>query len=156
MTSEEIVGIIPNTNAGFLGQKAYNLVVTNNRLIVATLTSEMIKEEAKKAREQSKSQGAGFLKSWANTMTSSRNIHEKYYSMPVENILNENPNNYSISVNEVKKIRIKNYMNFSDEKRRPNEIRIKWSNGKETFKFTSINSSDVKTILKKTFGNLVK
>ncbi len=156
MTEEKVVGIIPNTNAGFLGQKAYNLVVTNNRLIVAALTNEMRKEEVKKAREQSKANGEGFLKSWANTMSSSRNIHEKYYSMPVENILNQNPNNYSIQVNEVKKIRIKNYMNFSEDKRRPNEIKIKWNSGKETFKFTSTTPNDAKTILKKTFGNLVK
>ncbi len=156
MTSEEIVGIIPNTHAGFLGQKAYNLIVTNQRLIVAELTSDMLKNEAKKAREESKEQGEGFLKRMAKTMTSGTSYYQKYFDMPVENILNENPNNYSISVNDIKKIRIKIGMMYEDGKNNPNEIRIKWNNGKETFRFSNIGAGEAKKILKKTFGNLVK
>lgn len=156
MTGEEIVGIIPNVQSGFLGQKAYNLIVTNNRLIVAELTNDMIKNEAKKVREDSKSQGEGFFKRMAKTMTSGTSYYQKYFSMPVENILNENPNNYNIFVNNVKKIRINNGYMHNDGKRIPNEIKIKWDNGKVSFKFTSIGSGEAKNILRKSFGNLVK
>lgn len=156
MTSEEIVGIIPNTHAGFFGQKAYNLIVTNQRLIVAELTSDMLKKEAEKARQESKEQGDGFLKRWAKTATSGTSFYQRYFSMPIDSILNENPSNYSISVNDVKKIRIKIGTMYDDGKKTPNEIRIKWSNGKENFRFSSISSNEVKSILKKTFGGLVK
>ncbi len=157
MSQEEIVGIIPNTQAGFLGQKAYNLVVTNQRLVVAELTNDMIKNHLNKVKEESKKQGDGFFKRWAKTMTSGGNsYYQKYFSMPIENILNETPNNYSIFVNNVKKIRVKNGTTDTDGKRIPNEVKIKWNNGKVSFRFTSISSTDAKNILKKTFGNLVR
>lgn len=156
MTGEEVVGIIPNTHAGFLGQKAYNLIVTNHRLIVAELTKDMVKEEVKKVTTESKEQGDGILKRMAKTMTSGVNIYQKYYSMPVENILNENPGNYSIAANDVKKIRVKIGMMYDDGRNNPDEIRIKWTKGKDSFKFSSVGAGEAKNILKKTFGDLVK
>jgi hypothetical protein len=157
MTGEEIVGIIPNTQSGFLGQKAYNLIVTNHRLIVAELTNDMIKNEMKKVKEDSKKQGDGFFTRWTKTMTSGANsYYKKYFSMPVENILNENPNNYCIFINNIKKIRVHNGYMHNEGKRIPNEIKIKWDNGKESFRFTSIESVEAKNILRKTFGVLVK
>lgn len=156
MTEEEIVGIIPNTNAGLLGQKAYNLIVTNHRLIIAEMTKDMLKDEAKKVAEESKEQGAGFFRRMASTMTSGTNLYKRYYSMPIDNILGETPGNYSIAASDVKKIRIKQGMTYNDGKNVPNEIRIKWNNGKESFKFSSIGAGEAKNILKKTFGNLVK
>lgn len=155
MTGEEIMGIIPNTHSGFLGQKAYNLIVTNNRLIVAELTKDMLKDEAKRVTDETKEQGEGIFNRMAKTMSSGTNLYQKYYSMPIESILAENPGNYSIAVNDVKKIRIKLGMMYDDGRNTPNEIRIKWANGKESFKFSS-STGDAKNILKKTFGNLVK
>jgi hypothetical protein len=156
MTGEEIVGIIPNTHAGFLGQKAYNLIVTNHRLIAAEITKDMINDAVKKTIDESKEQEDGFFKRTAKTMTSGLNLYRKYYEMPIQNIINENPGNYSISVDDVKKIRINIGMMYENDRQNPNEIRIKWNTGKETFRFSNISSSDVKNILKKTFGNRVK
>ncbi len=45
-------------------------------------------------------------------------------------------------------------MMYEDGRNIPNEIIIKWANGKESFKFSS-STNDAKNILKKTFGNLV-
>ena len=155
MTEEEIVGIIPNTKSGFLGQKAYNLIVTNHRLIVAELTKDMLKDEAKRVTDETKEKGEGIFSRMAKTMSSGTNLYQKYYSMPIESILTENPGNYSITVNDVKKIKIKLGMMYDDGRNIPNEITIKWANGKESFKFSS-STNDAKNILKKTFGNLVK
>jgi len=41
-------------------------------------------------------------------MSSSTNLDKKYYSMPIESILTENPGNYSIAVNDAKNILKKN------------------------------------------------
>jgi hypothetical protein len=156
MTDEQIIGIIPNVNSGFLGQKAYNLIVTNYRMIVAELTKDMLKDAAKKATEESKEQGEGVFKRMAKTMTSGLNLYNKYYDMPIQNILNENPGNYSISINDTKKIKVKFGTIYEDGRSTPNEIVIKWSNGKTSFRFTSIAHNEAKNILKKTFGSLVK
>ena len=103
MTVEEIVGIIPNTKSDFLGQKAYNLIVTNHRLIVAELTKDMLKDEAKRVTDETKEKEEGIFSRMAKTMSSGTNLYQKYYSMSIESILTENPGNYSIAVNDVKK-----------------------------------------------------
>jgi len=61
MAEESMVGIIPNVRSGFLGQKAYNLVFTTERMAVAQLTSQMIKNEAQQRDMESKERGEGRL-----------------------------------------------------------------------------------------------
>jgi len=55
MNEEQVLGVIPNVKSGVFGQKTYNLVATDKGIIVAQLTSSMIKEEAKRVTEELKS-----------------------------------------------------------------------------------------------------
>lgn len=156
MTDEKIVGIIPNTHTGFFGNKCYNLIVTDKRLVVAELTSAMIKESSKKASEESKARGEGILKRMAGTAFSGVNYYDKYFSMPMDQIISENPNNFIIDPSMVNKIRLSSRYIDADQTRFENEIKIKWSGGKTVFKFNSISKTEAKNILENTFPSKVK
>ncbi len=156
MTEENVVGIIPNVQSGLFGSKAYNLIVTDEGIIVAQLTNKMLKEEAKKTAQSSKEQGEGFLKRIGNQMASRATFHERYYSMSKDDIIKETEGNYFISESEIRKIRIKTGQFYQDDKSTPNEMKIIWNSGKAKFSFNQITSNEVKDILQQAVGSKVR
>ncbi|MBD3197158.1 MAG: hypothetical protein GF317_19040 [Candidatus Lokiarchaeota archaeon] len=156
MTEENILGIIPNVRGGLLGSKAYNLIVTNEGIIVAQLTNKMIKEEARKTTQDSKERGEGVLKRIGNQMASRAVYHERYYTKEKDQIINETDGNYFISEPEIKKIRITVGQNYENEKSTPHKLKIVWNSGKEKFSFNQITINEAKNILKKLAGKKVR
>ncbi len=156
MTDEKIIGIIPNTHTGIFGNKCYNLVVTDKRLIAAELTSQMIKDAAKKNSEESKARGEGLLKRMASTMFSGTNYYDKYFSIPIEQIISENPGNFVIEPHMVRKIKVSYRAIDAEQNKYQNELKIKWTGGKSVFRFNSISTKDAKNILANTFSSQVK
>jgi len=156
MENKQIIGIIPNVKAGLLGQKAFNIIITDSNLIVAQMTNDMVNEENKKVREESKDKGEGFLKKMASTMTAGYHIHERYYNMTTEQILNENTGNFIISNNSIKKIRIKMGQIYQDGRNQPNTLKIVCDNAKYKYTFTQITSKQAKVLLTQTIGSKVK
>ena len=150
---ERVLGVIPNVKSGVFGQKGYNIVVTDTRIVIAQLTSGMIREEAKRIARESKEKGEGRLKRMAATMMAGMNLHRRYLSMPVAGIIVETNGNFTIESNQIESIKIK--ADFSDDKT-GHELRKKWTGGKTTFHFSDIGPKDAKSLLKQTFGNLVK
>jgi len=156
MVEEQIVGIIPSVHGGMFGQKAYNIIVLNNGLIIAQLTKKMMNEEIKKVSESSKEQGDGILKRMASTMTAGYKIHEKYFTMTAEQIRNETEGNVFITNESVKKIRIRMGHIHEDGRNQPNEIKIVWDTGKQKYTFNQINAKQAKDLLQQTLGTKVK
>jgi len=156
MENKQIIGIIPNVKVGLLGQKAFNIIITDSNLIVAQMTNDMVNEENKKVREESKDKGEGFLKKMASTMTAGYHIHERYYNMTTEQILNENTGNFIISNNSIKKIRIKMGQIYQDGRNQPNTLKIVCDNAKYKYTFTQITSKQAKVLLTQTIGSKVK
>lgn len=153
---ETIVGIIPNTHSGMFGQKAYNLIVTNERLIIATLTSEMIKQHAKETSENGKAAGEGRLKRWAKSAFSGYNYYEKYFNMNPDDILAEHQDNYYLDAGMIKKISVKQgHIDHESGKSLPNELKIKSSKGKLKFTFSQITVKEAKKYLSNPFSGLV-
>ena len=154
---ESIIGIIPNTHSGMFGQKAYNLIVTDKRLIVAALKSAMIKEHIKKKSDESKEAGDGALKRWAKSAFSGYSYFQKYFDMKPEEILAENPENYFLDASMIKKISVKQgHIDQESNRSLPNEIKIKSTQGKYKFTFTGITVKEVKGFLSQPFGGCVK
>ena len=150
---ESIQGIIPNTQSCMLGQKAFNLIITDKRLIVATLTSDMIKQEAKRQAEESKAQGEGIFKRMAKTATAGTSLYKKYFDMTAEQILAEHADNYAIDPSMVKKIKVKQgYFKEHQSKRTPNELKIKTTDGKKVFRFSHPTAKEAKNMISQTFG----
>jgi len=149
---ESIIGIISNVRTGLLGQKAYNLIVTDKRLIAAIVTSKMLSDAAKKQAAESKEKGEGLLKRMASTAFSGYHYHEKYFEMTPEDILSENTENFYLDPSMIKKISIKNgYFDEHQEKSNPHQLKIKSNNGKFVFSFSSVNPKQAKEFLSHAF-----
>jgi hypothetical protein len=99
---EKLVGIIPavSRKKGFLSMEAFNVVVTERRMIFAIMTPEMIKEAAKQERKKGL---AGVFSAAFVGYT----LHERYLDMPPEAALNENPENFAVDLGAIKKVKVK-------------------------------------------------
>jgi hypothetical protein len=78
--------------------EAFNIVVTNQRMIFAQMTPEMIKAEAATHRGQGiggvfKAMGAGYT------------LWQRYPQMSPDQALNETPGNFGIYMNQIRKVK---------------------------------------------------
>ena len=115
---EEIVGIIPHViePTGRIQTKQNTIIVTNQRLIVAQFTSQMMQE----ALAQSKAKGG---KGLLGSILAGRvldpsdlvNYMNKYWSMKPDSILSESPGNFSLEVEGITSARV------DHESRKPND-----------------------------------
>lgn len=98
--NERRIGIIPGISRkkGFMGMTAYNAIVTDGRIIFAVQTNEMVREETKKDR-------GGFFANMAGAMTAGYNIWKRYENMDPEEALHENPENFAINLNQIRKVK---------------------------------------------------
>ncbi len=112
MDGEAVIGVLPNLarKKGFLGfgRDTFNVVLTQNRIIFALLTSQMIKDEAQRAREEAKARGDNIFKKMWNTATAGYNVHKRYPAMAPDAILAETAGNFVIDPNAVTRMKYKN------------------------------------------------
>ncbi len=155
MYPERIVGIVPNLTTGMFGQRSYDMIVTNYRLIFAMRTKETIRQEHEKAMAGTQNQG--LLTKWKTSIAAGFNYQQRYYQMPPEAILREVPDNYEIRPEQVNKVRvIAGHWNEDYGKHDSNKLKIKWSGGKNKFSFESMNSNQVRDMLTPLLGGRVR
>ena len=99
--TERLIGVMPGLSykKSFFSADIYNAVVTDGRIIFAQQTNQMVQEEAKKNR------GGGFLANMAGAMSAGFNIWKRYLDMPPEQALLENPANFFIPMNQIRKVK---------------------------------------------------
>ena len=107
-TAEQLIGVIPGISRkkGLFAVEGFSLVVTEKRLIFAVVTSEMVKEAAKKANEEAKANGKGFMAGMLEAATVGYTIHKRYFDMTPEAALAENSTNFAVELSRVKKVKI--------------------------------------------------
>jgi hypothetical protein len=148
---EAVIGVIANAAmARTFGRKTYNLVVTNKRLIGAELTSKMIAEEAERVSREAKARGEGLMARMGQRAYAGVNLYQRYYTMPVEDIVAENKDNWSIPVEEIQSCKMD-----EEDNGYPTQLTIQWTQGKYTFIFDAatlgsgrVKAEDAKAILK--------
>lgn len=106
---EEIVGVLPHLlqPTGGIGSKQYTIVLTNQRLIIAQFTVQMMNE----AMIQSKNRGGkGFLGGLlAGRVLTPENIvdyTDKYWTMAPEQIIAEDPSNFSLDIQSISLVKV--------------------------------------------------
>lgn len=152
---EVTVGVIVFRKMKSLGRyDAYAGVVTNQRLILAQLTSEMITAAATQARDQAKAEGKGFFGQWADQLRNTFGFTNRYLTMPHQAILAETPGNFDIPNNNINEVKIHLKGQNDDNARRELEAEIKGSSG--TYKFRMDENSQFTDILKRVYGERLK
>ena len=151
MTEERVTGVIPDLRTGMFGNKSYSLVITDRRLIFAQVTNELLKQEREKVVGNS---GGGLMSKWKASMSSHFNFHERYYNMNPDSALQENPENYQISPEQIRSIKLNSSQAWSnDGKQKPNKMVIKWSGGKNKYNFNKVSTGEVKKTLRPLLGS---
>ncbi|MFH1722199.1 MAG: zinc ribbon domain-containing protein [Candidatus Altiarchaeota archaeon] len=155
MAAESVVAVLPivRRKKGLFGQETFNLVFTQQRIIFAQLTSDMIKVEAKRKNDEAKAEGKGFLSRMASSAFSGYSLHERYPAMAPEDVLAETPGNFSLTPADISSYKVKGggtyYENDGTARSKPNELEIKSSQGKLKFQFDqgSVSQKEARTLI---------
>jgi len=156
-SAEIIVGALPmgNQRSGFLGlhSEGFILVLTNLRILLVKQTSELLKENARLAKEAAKQSGKGFFGQWGAVIGS--NSGQRYLQMQPQQILNETPGNSFILNNQIRSVRLKETY---DPEEGPSEVRVTFetTKGKMQFTYAQGNKKAIKQTLQQTLGTLVR
>lgn len=153
---EGVVGVIPHVERrkGLIGRESFTLVLTPERLILAKMTSEMMKAIVAQARQEAKAEGKGFFGQWGAQLGAYAAHAQRYLGMPVEAILRENPDNFQIPLSQVRQVRIKT--GFRDEQQNnPDRLEIH-AGDKMKFDLKGTSAGQAKKVLRQVLGDRVK
>jgi hypothetical protein len=100
MPGEAFIGVIPNAQRkkNMFSKETFNIVVTNQRMIFALVTSDMIKAEAQSHK------GEG-IKGAFKAMTAGYNLWQRYPGMSPDQAMAETPGNFCVYMNQVRKVK---------------------------------------------------
>jgi hypothetical protein len=158
--AEKMVGLVPVVKKpkSFGRWDTYALVITDVRSIFTQLTGDMLKEAAKEAQRKGKEEGKGFMQRWADQLKATFAFSERYWDIPPEDILNENPGNFAIPNSDISSIKIKHkeeYRGNNTPYQTLTEMQIESKKGKHAFNIDGY-SDDIANVLKGIFGDKVK
>jgi hypothetical protein len=108
MVDEKVVGVIPTARikTGFFSSKAYSLVFTDRRLILAEMTKELLSAEIERSRAAAKEQGGGFFSQWGAQLKTSFSFGAQYFGADPATILAETPGNSALAPGDVRSLKV--------------------------------------------------
>jgi hypothetical protein len=156
-SSEQIIGAIVLRKPKSFGRwDTFTGVLTSQQLIIAQMTSDMLKDAAMQARDQAKAEGKGFWGQWSEQLKASFSYTKRYLTMTPAAILAETPGNFAINNNTVRevKFKIKYLGNYDESSRKEWEVEIHSSAGK--YEYRMDDNSQFVDLFKKVYPNRVK
>jgi hypothetical protein len=139
---------------GLLSAQEYILAVTAQRLVFARITSRMIQDAAMQAKTMARDQGKGFMGQWGAVIGARQHICERYWQMSAESILAEDPESFSVPLQQVREIRTKSESDADDNTTELLEIQTTTS--KLRFTLAATSAGDARKALKQILGDLVR
>jgi hypothetical protein len=152
-----MTGIVPNgtRKKGLLGLSwdYFHVIVTNQRLIFARQTSEMMAAASQQAKADAKQEGKGFFGQWGAMLSSSFNPGQRYFTMPVEAILHEHPENFCFSAAQIRSVKFEDKRIGSDDNREEHHIIFDTGSGKINLVFNALNKKEAWKVLSQLLGD---
>ena len=151
---EEILGVMAGAarKKGLLGLAAdhFTLVFTNQRLIFAYQTSEMMKANVQKAKDAARQQGKGFFGQWGAVLTANSGSH--YCGMQPAAILAEHPANYVLLYHQIRSAKLRESY---DSEGGPDYVYLELEtvSGKMNLQFNQLDVNQARQLLRTTLGN---
>jgi len=154
--SERILGVMLLRKPKSLGRyDSFTSVVTTHRLIFAQMTSDMLKDAVKAAREQAKAEGKGFWGQWSDQLKASFAYSQKYLTMVPSAILAETQGNFAVNNDTIHEVKMKlKQLHQGNTDLHEFEMELKTSSGK--FEFRMDENSEYTKLLKQAYGEKVK
>ncbi len=155
VSSEPIFGVILFKKEKSFGRwDTFNAVLTGQRLIIAQMTSEMMKAAVQQAREQAKTEGKGFFGQWGDQLKATYGYSRKYLSMPPLAILAETLGNFELSNSAISEIKLRERFRREEQGVYEFEVQIHSTAGK--YEFLMDQNNDYVKLLKQVYGDRVK
>ncbi|MCW4004756.1 MAG: zinc ribbon domain-containing protein [Candidatus Bathyarchaeota archaeon] len=154
-SSESTIGVILLRKPKSLGRyDTYTGVLTNQRVIFAQMTSEMLTQAAQQAKEQAKAEGKGFWGQWSEQLKGTFGYTKKYLTIPPQAILAETPGNFALNNNAINEVKVHLKGANQQNQRRELEVEFCSNSGKHVFRMDE--NSDFTGLLKQVYGDRVK
>lgn len=162
--AETVLGAIPDARikTGLLKSEAWVLVVTDQRLLGARVTDELMKQVAEQARAQAKASGSGFFGQWGAQIKASFTLGQRYCTMTPEAILAETPGSWALGPGQVSSIKVERKSRGGSGDDSPDidylKITIETPDGKGSYETNDDDPSqrEVQALLARTFGPVVR
>ncbi len=160
--AETVLGVIPDARmkTGFMKTERWVLVVTDQRLLGARLTDELVKYVVEQARAQAKASGSGFFGQWGAQLKAGFALSQRYNGMPPDAILAETQGNWALYPGQVSSIRVehKSRGDVDDTTIEYLKITIETPGGKGSYETNDDKPSqrEVQALLARTFGPAVR
>jgi hypothetical protein len=108
MDGERMVGVIPiaRTRAGMFSTRAYTLVFTTHRLILAEMTKQAVSAQVERCRALAKGGGRGVTGEWGAQLRSTAAFGSHYLDIDPEAVLAETPGNTAITPQEIRSMAV--------------------------------------------------
>jgi hypothetical protein len=126
--------------------ETYNVAVTENRCIFAGLTADLLKKAAAEANEKGKEDGKGFLGRWGDQIAATMIYGDRYLNMAPDDVIRENPKNFSIGLNDIKSISFREKQRVQDKsllKRIYGEVTFDTNQGKTVYQIDGMPVDDI-------------
>ncbi len=158
--SEQIAAIISTVRKpkSFGRSDTYTLIVTDNRMIFAEMTSDMMKEAAVEAQRRGKEEGKGFFSRWGDQIKATMRFADRYWQIPPDEALAESSKNFAIQNASVKKIKVRSRDDAAhpdDAGQAYTELKIESNSGKYEFKIDGHGAKGIRESLQGIFGGIV-
>jgi hypothetical protein len=161
--AEKVIGAIGDARikTGFLKSEEWVLVVTDQRLLGARMTSELRKQIMEEAQARAKASGSGRLGQWGAKIKAGFAIGERYSAMTPEAVLAETPGNWALSPGQVKEIKVERKSRGGDDEGpeiRYLRITLDTPAGKRSYETNDEDpdQQEVKAMLGRAFGPVVR
>lgn len=158
--AEPILAAIPGLQRrkGFLGigVETMNMVVTPQRLIVAMVSQQMMKEAVAAARDQAKGEGKNWLGQVAAQMGWMQLICRQYASMHPDAILAQYPGSFAIPNASVSRIRFKESSMDDDGSTTAAQMILETTGGKHRFEMTGTGPREARQILRQILPHAIR
>jgi hypothetical protein len=160
--AETVLGAIPDARikTGLLKSESWVLVVTDQRLLAARITDELMKSVVEQARAQAKAAGSGFFGQWGAQLKASFALGQRYSAMTPEAILAETPGNWALLPGQVTSIKVQRASRAGGDEVEIDylKITIETPGGKGSYETNDDKPGqrEVQALLARTFGPLVR
>ena len=160
--AEMVLGAIADARmkTGFLKSESWVLVVTDQRLLGARVTDELMKYIVEQARAQAKASGSGFFGQWGAQIKASFALGQRYAAMAPAAILVETPGNWALWPGQVSSIKVQRASRSSGDEIEIDylKITIETPGGKGVYETNDDKPGqrEVQELLARTFGAVVR
>jgi hypothetical protein len=160
--AETVLGVIPDARikTGMFKSENWALVVTDQRLLGARISDELLKHVVEQARAQAKASGSGFFGQWGAQLKAGFAMSQRYYAMPPAAILAETPGNWALCPGQVSSIKVQRSSRSGGDEVEIDCLRItiETPGGKGTYETTDDKPGqrEVQGLFARIFGPVVR